>query len=219
MSRQGEENRQETTDKICVHCPAKTHRQQRENKTTPLCRVRTPTEDVFVRQQKTVYLKTGTKRETVATQGRAWLPSDQCSLPLCECIQNLFPRIRTACLRIDSASHWTLYNIVFRGMRFSAHRQLMSYLTRSPSKRNVRDEPVRKISSCVELDTALSCRSRPALELGPERSFAVARCRKSVYEQTSGVLRHRTGSRRERENNCMNHPPAHAAAGATARTQ
>ena len=50
----------------------KTHRQQRENKTTPLCRFRTPTEDVFARQQKTVYLKTGTKRETVATQGRAW---------------------------------------------------------------------------------------------------------------------------------------------------
>ena len=32
-------------------------------------------------------------------------------------------------LQIDSVSHWTLDNIVFHGTRFSAQRQLMSYLT------------------------------------------------------------------------------------------
>ena len=79
---------------------------------------------------KTAYLKTG-------TNGKLWQHKDvndsvsSCSLSLFESIQNLFPRMRTACLRIDSASHWTLYNIVFHGMRFNAHRQLMSYLTRN----------------------------------------------------------------------------------------
>ena len=129
MSRQGEENRQETKDNICLHCPAKTHGQQRENKTTPLCRFRTPTEDVFARQHKTVYLKTG-------TNGKLWQHKDvhgsvsSCSLSICECIQNLFPRMCATYLRTDFVSHWTLYNIVFHGMRFSAYRQLMSYLTR-----------------------------------------------------------------------------------------
>ena len=66
--------------------------------------------------------------------GKLWQHKDvhgsvsSCSLSLCECIQNLFP-LWTTCLRIDFASHWTLYNIVFHRMRFSAHRQLMSYLT------------------------------------------------------------------------------------------
>ena len=32
-------------------------------------------------------------------------------------------------LQIHSVSHWTLWNIMFHGTRFSAQRQLMSYLT------------------------------------------------------------------------------------------
>ena len=129
MSRQGEESRQETRDKICLHCPAKTHQQQRENNTTQLCRFRTPTEGRVCSTTKNCVPQNG-------YNGKLWQHKDvhgsvsSCSLSLCECTKNLFPRMCTTYLRIDFASHWTLYNIVFHGMRFSAHRQLMSYLTR-----------------------------------------------------------------------------------------
>ena len=129
MSRQGEESRQETRDKICLHCPAKTHRQQRENKTTPLCRFRTPTEGRVCSTTKNCVPQNGYNGKLWQHKGVHGSVSS-CLLSLCECIQNLFPRMCTTYLRIDFASHWTLYNIVLHGMRLSAHRQLMSYLAR-----------------------------------------------------------------------------------------
>ena len=47
----------------------------------------------------------------------------------CRCNDNSFPRVHTMYLQIDFVSHWTRHDIVFHGMRFSAHRQLMSCLT------------------------------------------------------------------------------------------
>ena len=124
------ESRQETTDKICLHCPAKD---------TPATagKQNHPAEPVPHTKQRTCLLDNKKLCTSKRVQnGKLWQHKDvhgsvsSCSLSLCECIQNLFLRMRTACLRIDSASHWTLYNNVFHGMRFSAHRQLMSYLTR-----------------------------------------------------------------------------------------
>ena len=68
-----------------------THRQQRENKTTPLCRFRTPTEGRVCPT---------TKRNCVPQNGyngKLWQHKNvygsvsSCSLSHCECIQNLFP--------------------------------------------------------------------------------------------------------------------------------
>ena len=88
MSRQGEESKQETRDKICLHCPAKTHWQQRENKTTPLCRFRTPAEGRVCSTTKNCVPQNG-------YNGKLWQHKDvhgsvsSCSLSLCECIQKL----------------------------------------------------------------------------------------------------------------------------------
>ena len=52
-----------------------------------------------------------------------------CSLPLCGRSTETFPHSWMTCLQIDSLSHWTLHDIVFRSARFSAQRQLMPRFT------------------------------------------------------------------------------------------
>ena len=112
---------------------------------------------------KTVYLKTG-------TNGKLWQHKDvhlsvsSCSLSLCECIQNLFPRMCTTFLRIDSASHWTLYNIVFHGMRFCAHRQLMSYLTRVSVRFLQFSDQDRRYRCIARSSVHCAARERPRVE-------------------------------------------------------
>ena len=122
MSRQGEENRQETKDKICLHCPAKNTLATAGKQNHPA---------VPVPHTNRGRVCSTTKKLCTSKRvqnGKLWQHKDvhgsvsSCSLSLCECNQNLLPRMCTTCLQIDFASHWTLYNIVFHGMRFSAHR-------------------------------------------------------------------------------------------------
>ena len=67
--------------------------------------------------------------EAETTQGRERIR--QCMFAVALQTQyKTFSHTCMTCLQIDSVSHWTLYIIVLHGTRFSAQRQLMSYLTR-----------------------------------------------------------------------------------------
>ena len=55
-----------------------------------------------------------------------------CSPSLYRCNQNSSQLVHTMCLPMNFVSLWTRRDIVFHGMRFSAHRQLILDLTRNP---------------------------------------------------------------------------------------
>ena len=103
--------------------PAQDGRQQN----VPLCRPSTPTEECVWSPYKNCAPQircNGKPRQHKDVKGSV----NSCLLSLCVRNTKLSHTCMT-CLQIDSVSHWTLDNIAFHGTRFSAQRQLMSYLT------------------------------------------------------------------------------------------
>ena len=108
-------------DNICLQKPPV----QAGNRKHPSAPVqRTNREDVCAQHSKPVH------REKLCHHKDLCETVSSRSLPLYRCNQKLSTRFRTVCLRIDFPSRWTRPDIVFRRMRFSAQRQLMSYFTR-----------------------------------------------------------------------------------------
>ena len=106
-------------------------------------------------QQKNVfgspYKKCTTKqvqREAETTHGRARIRQFMFAVAL-RTQHKTYPRTCMTCHQIDSVSHWTLRHIVFH-KRFSAQRQLMSYLTRFPMNGA-------RVSSQLRVSSPLCC--------------------------------------------------------------
>ena len=129
MSRQGEENRQETKGQNLPALPCKNTPAIAGKQKPPRCAGSAHQLRTCLLVNKKLCTSKRVQTGTCGNTRTCMVPSVHVRCRFCECIQNLFPRMCTTYLRIDLASHWTLYNIVFHGMRFSAHRQLMSYLT------------------------------------------------------------------------------------------
>ena len=108
--------------KNCLHCPAKTRRQQRENKTTPLCRLRTPAQGRVCSPHKTVYLKTGA-RQHKDVRGSV----SSCSFPLCGRNTKLPYTPGRRVLKIDSQSHWTLHDNVSHAVQCETTTGVLSH--------------------------------------------------------------------------------------------
>ena len=118
-------------EKISLQClrPAKNLQHRREKKKRPAVRGQhTHRETRLVSVQKLCTAKQ-VQREAETTQGRERIRQFMFAVAL-QMQHKTFWHTCMTCLQINSAPQWTLYNIVFHGARFTAQRQLMSYLTR-----------------------------------------------------------------------------------------
>ena len=120
-----------TGNKICLHCPrpAKNLRRRQENPNTPLRRPSTPTGRRVRSTNRNCAPQNGCNGEAVPTQRTCKSLSVHVRCRLADTIKT-FPHFSARrVFKLDFASQWTRHDIVSHGIRFSAHRQLMSHLT------------------------------------------------------------------------------------------
>ena len=117
-------------EKICLRClrPAKTSGTDGTKQNIPLCQPSTPTEGRVSSPYKKLCTAKQVQREAETTQGRERIRHFMFAAAL-QTQHKTSSHTCMTCLQIDSASHWTLYDIVFRKTRFNAQRQLVSNLT------------------------------------------------------------------------------------------
>ena len=125
---EGKKTRQEREEGTTPAC--QNHRCRRENENTTLRRSNAPTERTCLLSTQNLCTAIQVHGENLCHHKDVWETVSSRSLPLYRCNQKLPTRFRTVCLRVDFPSRWTRPDIVFRRMRFSAQRQLMSYFTR-----------------------------------------------------------------------------------------